>query len=59
MLCLSMIKGHSPRKSEPACFDKERVILIDYHRYTLALLCEKEPVFDGLSGDYLAFLAPS
>jgi hypothetical protein len=35
-------------KSEPGCLDKEGTVLIGYHRYILALLCDKEPVFDGL-----------
>ena len=56
---LSMISGLSLEKSEPACFDKEDAVLIDYHRYVLALLCGKEPVIDGLPGYYLAFLTSS
>ena len=46
-------------KSEPACFDKERSALIDYHRYIQALLCGKEHVIDELPGYHLAFLPSS
>jgi len=51
------VSGHLP--SEPACFDKEGTVPIDYHRYVLALLCGKEPVIDGLPGYHLAFLTSS
>jgi hypothetical protein len=45
-------------KSEPACLDKERAVLIGYHQYILVLLCDKEPVIDGLPYR-LAFLTSS
>ena len=45
-------------KSVPGCLDKEVTVLIGYHRYILALLCDKEPVIDGLLY-HLAFLASS
>ena len=45
-------------KSEPGCLDKEEGVLIDYHRYNLALLFDKEPVIDGLPYR-LAFLTSS
>jgi hypothetical protein len=46
----------SVEKSEPACFDKEDAVLIDYHRYVLALLCGKEYVIDGLPEYHLSVL---
>ncbi len=49
----------SVEKSEPACFDKEGAVLIDYHRYVLALLCGKEYVIDGLPEYHLSFLTSS
>ena len=57
-LLIAREKRLSIGKSEPGCFDKERVVLIDYHRYNLALLCDKEPVIDGLSYRF-AFLTSS
>jgi len=54
---LSRILGLILEKSEPACLDKEGVVLIGYHRYILALLCDKEPVIDGLP--YHLALLPS
>jgi hypothetical protein len=54
-----MISGFSVEKSEPACFDKEDIVLIDYHRYIPALLYSKEHVIDGLPGYHLALLTSS
>ncbi len=45
--------------SEPACFDKEGAALIDFYRYVLVLLCDKEHVVDGLSGHNLALFTSS
>jgi hypothetical protein len=52
-------KWLSVEKSEPACLDKEDAVLIDYHRYVLALLCGKEHVIDGIPEYYLSFLTSS
>ena len=51
-------KGLILEKSEPACLDKERAVLIGYHQYILVLLCDKEHVIDGLLY-HLAFLPSS
>jgi len=51
--------GLFPKLSEPACFDKEGAALIDFYRYVLVLLCDKEHVVDGLSGHHLALFTSS
>ncbi len=53
-----LVFGLTLEKSVPGCLDKEVTVLIGYHRYILALLCDKEPVIDGLLY-HLAFLASS
>jgi hypothetical protein len=58
LMFLLMKMGLSLEKSVPGCLDKEVTVLIGYHRYILALLCDKEPVIDGLLY-HLAFLASS
>jgi hypothetical protein len=58
LMYLSMILGLFLEKSEPACLDKEGAVLIGYHQYILVLLCDKEPVIDGLPYR-LAFLTSS